>query len=122
MLIGAELSGTSNSLVSLSDLTTNLAKLTLNTSMFKKSKKSSDKVPHTYFIKRKTEPTSLIKGIKYHIKIPSVISPSDSQARCSKPSKQKAWSMSHEIVNCPKNLRSNRKQRIANKQSTEPTE
>ncbi|GKA53742.1 hypothetical protein Tco_0747057 [Tanacetum coccineum] len=59
MLIGAELSGTSNSLVSLSDLTTNLAKLTLNTSMSKKSKKSSDKVPQAYFIKKKTEPMSL---------------------------------------------------------------
>ncbi|GJW02742.1 hypothetical protein Tco_1561598 [Tanacetum coccineum] len=51
-LIGAEPSCTSNNLISLSDLTTNMAKLTLNTATSKKSKKSSDKVPHTYVVKK----------------------------------------------------------------------
>ncbi|GJR89557.1 retrovirus-related pol polyprotein from transposon TNT 1-94 [Tanacetum coccineum] len=84
-LIGAEPSGTSNSLISLSDLTSNMAELTLNNT-FKKSKKSSDKVSQTYVMK-KTEP----KGIKDHIKIPSVTSPSGSQASSYKPSKQKDY-------------------------------
>ncbi|GJS77797.1 retrovirus-related pol polyprotein from transposon TNT 1-94 [Tanacetum coccineum] len=84
-LIGAEPSGTSNSLISLSDLTSNMAELTLNNT-FKKSKKSSDKVSQTYVMK-KTEP----KGIKDHIKIPSVTSSSGSQASSSKPSKQKDY-------------------------------
>ncbi|GJZ77925.1 retrovirus-related pol polyprotein from transposon TNT 1-94 [Tanacetum coccineum] len=80
-------------------------------------KKSSDKVSQTYVIK-KTES----KGIKDHIKIHSLTSSSGSQASSSKPSKQKVWSIAYKIVDYPKNLRNNRKQRIANKQSTEPTE
>ncbi|GJV86461.1 retrovirus-related pol polyprotein from transposon TNT 1-94 [Tanacetum coccineum] len=76
-LIEAESSGSSTNLISLSDLTTNMAELTLNTSS-KKNKKSSDKVSQTY-------------GIKDHIKIPSVTSSSDSQASNYKRSKQKAW-------------------------------
>ncbi|GJW99697.1 retrovirus-related pol polyprotein from transposon TNT 1-94 [Tanacetum coccineum] len=87
-LIGAEPSGTSNSLISLSDLTSNMAKLTLNNSS-KRSKKSSVKVSQTYVIK-KTEPKE-VKGIKDHIKIPSVTSSSGSQASSSMPSKQKDY-------------------------------
>ncbi|GKC72453.1 hypothetical protein Tco_1118336 [Tanacetum coccineum] len=114
-LIRAEPFGISNNLISLSDLTSNMAELTLNTSS-KKSKKSSDKVSQTYVIKKKTEPKlpnvqiscsdkkvdssteqllltlmEEVKGIKDHIKIPYVTSSSGSQASSSKPSKQKVW-------------------------------
>ncbi|GJW82261.1 retrovirus-related pol polyprotein from transposon TNT 1-94 [Tanacetum coccineum] len=44
-LVEAESSGTSNNLISLSDLTTNMAELTLNTASSKKSNKSAKKVP-----------------------------------------------------------------------------
>ncbi|GJT31949.1 hypothetical protein Tco_0922368 [Tanacetum coccineum] len=113
-LIRAEPSGTSNSLISLSELTSNMAELTLNNSS-KRSKKSSVKVSQTYVIK-KTEPKvqtvqiscskkkvspsmkqllltlmEEVKGIKDHIKIPSVTSSSGSQASSSMPSKQKVW-------------------------------
>ncbi|GJV19918.1 hypothetical protein Tco_1368938 [Tanacetum coccineum] len=54
-LIGAEPTGTSNSLISLTDLT-------LNTTVLKKAKQTSDKVSPTYVIKKKTE-----------IKAPSVL-------------------------------------------------
>ncbi|GKB35743.1 hypothetical protein Tco_0880685, partial [Tanacetum coccineum] len=50
-LIGTKLSGTSNSLISLSDLTSNMAELTLNNSL-KRSKKSFVKVLQTYVIKK----------------------------------------------------------------------
>ncbi|GJV86466.1 retrovirus-related pol polyprotein from transposon TNT 1-94 [Tanacetum coccineum] len=88
-LIRAEPSSSSTNLISLSDLTANMAKLTLNTSS-KKNKKSSDKADSS------TEQLLLnlmeeVKGIKDHIKILSVTSSSDSQASNSKPSKQKAW-------------------------------
>ncbi|GKA18057.1 retrovirus-related pol polyprotein from transposon TNT 1-94 [Tanacetum coccineum] len=213
-VIEAESFCTSNSLISLLDLTSNMAELTLNNTS-KKSKKSFDKVSQTYVMK-KTEPKE-VKGIKDHIKIPSITSSSGSQASSSKPSKQKVWygpcihcglknhlfddyysktkcstrgsnnhltkehteqtavkrtlnklknqpplkptpkktfrmsnpsseckyhgsnkhhpdncefypgceicgSIAHEITDYPKNLRNNRKQRIANKQSTKPTE
>ncbi|GJY18012.1 hypothetical protein Tco_0389503 [Tanacetum coccineum] len=55
-LIGAEPSGTSNSLISLADLTINMVELTLNIATFKKSKQSSSKVPQSYVIKKKAEP------------------------------------------------------------------
>nr|GEV68089.1 retrovirus-related Pol polyprotein from transposon TNT 1-94 [Tanacetum cinerariifolium] len=54
-LTGVEPSGASKSLISLSDLTANMAELTLNTTS-KKVKKSSDKISQTYVIKKKTEP------------------------------------------------------------------
>ncbi|GKC59812.1 hypothetical protein Tco_1087410, partial [Tanacetum coccineum] len=54
-LIGAEPTGTSNNLISLADLT-------LNTTVPKKAKQTSDKVSPTYVIKRRTE-----------IKAPSVL-------------------------------------------------
>nr|GEY13057.1 hypothetical protein [Tanacetum cinerariifolium] len=103
-------------LISLTDLTTNMAELTLNTATSKKSKQLSDKVSQTYVIKKKTKPKSPVvqisgtdkkadssteqllltlmeevKGLKDHIKIPSGTCPSESQASGSKPSKQKAW-------------------------------
>ncbi|GJT45647.1 retrovirus-related pol polyprotein from transposon TNT 1-94 [Tanacetum coccineum] len=53
-LTGAEPSGASKSLISLSDLTANMADLTLNTAS-KEIKKSSNKVSQTYVIKKKTE-------------------------------------------------------------------
>ncbi|GKF78131.1 hypothetical protein Tco_0230601, partial [Tanacetum coccineum] len=57
-LTGAEPSDASKSLISLSDLTTNMADLTLNTAS-KKIKKSFDKVSKSYVIKKKTEPKHL---------------------------------------------------------------
>ncbi|GJU58296.1 hypothetical protein Tco_1236062 [Tanacetum coccineum] len=78
-LIRAKPSSSLNSLVSLSDLTSNMTNLTLNSSMNVNS--STEQLLLT--------PIEEIKGIKYH-KIPSVISSSDSQASSYKPSKQKA--------------------------------
>ncbi|GJZ93633.1 hypothetical protein Tco_0665836, partial [Tanacetum coccineum] len=108
-LIGAELAGTSNSLISLADLTSNMAELTLNTFVSKKKKQTSDKVFPVYVIKKKTKnksPTVLescfdknadssieqllltlmkeVKGLKKQIKIPSGTSPSNSQSRLPK--------------------------------------
>nr|GEU92977.1 uncharacterized mitochondrial protein AtMg00810-like [Tanacetum cinerariifolium] len=54
-LTGAEPSGTSKSLISLSGLTANMANLTLNIAS-KRIKNSSDKVSQAYVIKKKTEP------------------------------------------------------------------
>ncbi|GJY74866.1 hypothetical protein Tco_0479297 [Tanacetum coccineum] len=51
-LIGAEPTNTSNSLISLADLTSNMAVLTLNTSVSKKNKQTSDKVSPAYVIKK----------------------------------------------------------------------
>ncbi|GJY37250.1 retrovirus-related pol polyprotein from transposon TNT 1-94 [Tanacetum coccineum] len=53
-LSGTDPSGASKSLMSLSDLTANMADLTLNTAS-KEIKKSSNKVSQTYVIKKKTE-------------------------------------------------------------------
>ncbi|GKE17891.1 retrovirus-related pol polyprotein from transposon TNT 1-94 [Tanacetum coccineum] len=114
-LIGADPSGASKSLMSLSDLTSNMADLTLNTA-FKEMKKSSNKVSQTYVIKKKTEskhPTvqsscpdknallsteqllltlmEEVKGIKNQIVIPSYTSLAVSQACSSKNPKQKVW-------------------------------
>ncbi|GKG54623.1 hypothetical protein Tco_0560278, partial [Tanacetum coccineum] len=50
-LIGAEPAGTSNSLISLADLTLNMADLKLNTFVPKKTKPTSDKVSPTHAIK-----------------------------------------------------------------------
>ncbi|GJV38550.1 hypothetical protein Tco_1411027 [Tanacetum coccineum] len=119
--------------------------LTLNTAS-KEIKKSSNKVSQTYVIKKRieskhpaiqnscpdknalpsTEQLLLtlmeeVKGIKKQILIPSDTSSSVSQACSSKTPKKKEWSIAHEIADCPKNLRNNRKKRIAIKQS-EPTE
>ncbi|GJZ75311.1 hypothetical protein Tco_0639776 [Tanacetum coccineum] len=108
-------SGASKSLISLSDLTANMANLTLNTA-FKEIKKSSNKVSQTYVIKKRTESKhpavqnscpnknvvlsteqllltlmEEVKGIKKHILIPSNTSSSVSQACSSKTPKQKVW-------------------------------
>nr|GEU69089.1 retrovirus-related Pol polyprotein from transposon TNT 1-94 [Tanacetum cinerariifolium] len=53
-LIGDEPAGTSNSLISLADLTLNMADLTLNTYVPRKTKPTSDKVSPTHAIKKRT--------------------------------------------------------------------
>ncbi|GJZ24009.1 retrovirus-related pol polyprotein from transposon TNT 1-94 [Tanacetum coccineum] len=112
-LTGADPSGASKSLISLSDLTANMADLTLNTAS-KEIKKSSNKVSQTYVIKKRTEskhpaiqnsypdkndlPSTEqllltlmkeVKGIKKQILIPSDTSSSVSQACSSNTPKQK---------------------------------
>ncbi|GJU01713.1 hypothetical protein Tco_1112051 [Tanacetum coccineum] len=114
-LTGADPSGASKSLISLSDLTANMADLTLNTAS-KEIKKSSNKVSQTYVIKKRTEskhpavqnscpdknalPSTEqllltlmeeVKGIKKQILIPSNTSSLVSQACSSKAPKQKVW-------------------------------
>ncbi|GJS34985.1 hypothetical protein Tco_0533367, partial [Tanacetum coccineum] len=115
-LIGAAPAGTSDSLISLVDLTLNMADLTLNTSVPKKTKPTSVNVSSAYVIKKKIENKSLavpescsdkkvdlsteqllltlmeeVKGLKKQIDIPSGTSPSKSQSSSSKPTKQKTW-------------------------------
>ncbi|GKD88270.1 retrovirus-related pol polyprotein from transposon TNT 1-94 [Tanacetum coccineum] len=112
-LTGADPSSASESLISLCDLTANMADLTLNTAS-KEIKKSSNKVSQTYVIKKRTEskhpavqnscpdknalPSTKqllltlmeeVKGIKKQIMIPSDTSSSVSQACSSKTPKQK---------------------------------
>ncbi|GJQ90869.1 hypothetical protein Tco_0002008 [Tanacetum coccineum] len=112
-MTGADLSGASKSLISLFDLTTNMANLTLNTDS-KEIKKSSNKVSQTYVIKKRTESKNPavqnscpdknalpsteqllltlieeVKGIKKQILIPSDTSSLVSQACSSKTHKQK---------------------------------
>ncbi|GJV52315.1 retrovirus-related pol polyprotein from transposon TNT 1-94 [Tanacetum coccineum] len=112
-LIGAAPTGTSGSLISLTDLTFNMADLSL-THVPKKTKPSV-KVSPTYVIKKKTKsklPVVLelcpdkkadssteqllltlmeeVKGLKKQIEIPSGTSPSNSQSS-SKSTKQKNW-------------------------------
>ncbi|GKD44709.1 hypothetical protein Tco_1269354, partial [Tanacetum coccineum] len=111
-LIGASPSGTSESLISLSDLTLNMADLTLDTLDPKKTRPSV-KVSPAYVIKKKikkslaglkpcsdkkadlsTEQLLLtliedVKGLKRQIEIPSSTPPSSSQPSSSKASKQK---------------------------------
>ncbi|GJT93318.1 retrovirus-related pol polyprotein from transposon TNT 1-94 [Tanacetum coccineum] len=107
--------GASKSLISLSDLTANMADLTLNTAS-KEIKNSSNKVSQTYVIKKMTEskhpvvqnscpdknalPSTEqllltlmeeVKGIKKQILIPSDISSSVSRACRSKTPNQKVW-------------------------------
>ncbi|GKA00099.1 hypothetical protein Tco_0672649 [Tanacetum coccineum] len=112
---GKDPSGASKSLISLFDLTTNMADLTLNTTS-KEIKKSSNKVSQTYVIKKRTkskhpavqnsclDKNSLpsteqllltlmeeVKGVKKQILIPSYTSSSVSQACSSKTPKQKDY-------------------------------
>ncbi|GKD88330.1 hypothetical protein Tco_1363837, partial [Tanacetum coccineum] len=113
-LIGAAPSGTLERLISLSDLTLNMADLTLDTPDPKKTIPSV-KVSPTYVIKKKTEksPTGPkpcsdkkadssteqllltlmeeVKGLKRQIEIPSGTPPSSTQPSSSKASKQKSW-------------------------------
>ncbi|GJW75061.1 hypothetical protein Tco_0134431 [Tanacetum coccineum] len=115
-LIGANLTSTSNNLISLADLTLNMTGLTLNTIVPKKTKQTSNKVSPAYVIKKETEikPPSVlescsdkkagssteqlfltlmdeVKGLKEQIKTPSGTSPSVSQSSCLKSTKQKTW-------------------------------
>ncbi|GJZ27153.1 putative ribonuclease H-like domain-containing protein [Tanacetum coccineum] len=106
-LIGATPSGTPESLISLSDLTLNMADLTLDSSSSipKKTRPTSVKVSYTYIIKKKTEKVpdvpkacfekkayssteqllltliEEVKGLKRQIEIPSGTPPSSSQPR-----------------------------------------
>ncbi|GJY09383.1 retrovirus-related pol polyprotein from transposon TNT 1-94 [Tanacetum coccineum] len=121
-LTGADPFGASKSLISLSDLTTNMADLTLNTAS-KEIKKSSNKVSQTYVIKKRTESKHLavqnscpdknalpsteqllltlmeeVKGIKKQILIPSNTSSSVSQACSSKTPKQKVCGCSRHMT------------------------
>ncbi|GJR02442.1 hypothetical protein Tco_0525426 [Tanacetum coccineum] len=114
-LIGAKSTGTSNSLISLNGLTLNMADLTLNITVPKKAKQSSDKVSLAYVINKKTKikpsyvPESCfdkkadsftekqllltlmdeVKGLKEKIKTPSDTSSSVSQSSSSKSTRQK---------------------------------
>ncbi|GJT25570.1 retrovirus-related pol polyprotein from transposon TNT 1-94 [Tanacetum coccineum] len=108
-LIGAEPTSTSNNLISLADLTSDIAELTLNTFVSKKKKQTFDKVSHAYVIKKRTKHKSLaipkscsdqkansstekllltlmegVKGLKKQIEIPSSTSSSNSQSRLAK--------------------------------------
>ncbi|GKC19730.1 retrovirus-related pol polyprotein from transposon TNT 1-94, partial [Tanacetum coccineum] len=121
-LTEADPSGASKSLISLSDLTANMADLTLNTAS-KEIKKSSNKVSQTYVIKKMTEskhpavqnsclnknglPSTKqllltiieeVKGIKNQILIPSDTSSSVSQACSSKTPKQKVCGCSRHMT------------------------
>ncbi|GKF54992.1 hypothetical protein Tco_0165332, partial [Tanacetum coccineum] len=112
-LTGAEPSGMSDSLISLSDLATNMSELTLNSASSKGNKKTSDKVSKSYAVKKKVVPVPSevhascsdkksdssmeqllltlieeVKGIIDHIKIPYFTSPSTSQTSNNQPSKK----------------------------------
>nr|GEX96703.1 reverse transcriptase domain-containing protein [Tanacetum cinerariifolium] len=81
-LIGAELADTSNSLISLANLTLNL---TLNTSIPKKTKPTPDKVSHSYAIKKKTK----TKPHVVPVHLPKKKTDSSTETRSSKSSKGK---------------------------------
>ncbi|GJU12034.1 retrovirus-related pol polyprotein from transposon TNT 1-94 [Tanacetum coccineum] len=89
-LIGASPSSTSESLISLSDLTLNMADLTLDTPVPKKTR-SYVKVSPAYVIKKKIKKSPAVKGLKRKIEIPSGTPPSSSQPSSSKATKQKTW-------------------------------
>ncbi|GJV57665.1 hypothetical protein Tco_1458670 [Tanacetum coccineum] len=113
-LIGAAPFSTLESLISLSDLTLNMADLTLDTPDPKKTRPSI-KVSHAYVIKNKTEKSLVspkpcfdkkadssteqllltlmkeVKVLKRQIEIPLGTPPSNSQPSSSKVSKQKTW-------------------------------
>ncbi|GJU53623.1 hypothetical protein Tco_1227337 [Tanacetum coccineum] len=73
-LIRAKPIGTSNSLISLADLTLNMADLTLSTSIPKKTKPTSDKVSPAYVIKKQTEnKSSVVHGKKANSSIEQLL-------------------------------------------------
>ncbi|GJZ59044.1 retrovirus-related pol polyprotein from transposon TNT 1-94 [Tanacetum coccineum] len=166
-LIGDVPTGTSDSLISLSDLTLNIVDLTLNTSVPKKTKPTSVKVSQAYQLLLTL--MEEVKGLKRQIEIPSGTSPSITQSKqvtvkktliklkaqsSMNPSVKKApkipkpfkeckycgfndhhydnceyysgceigGSIAHEPADFPKKHPNNRKPRIANNQSTKPTE
>ncbi|GJY67967.1 ankyrin repeat-containing protein [Tanacetum coccineum] len=113
-LIGAKPVGTSNNVISLADLTLNMADLTLDISIPKRTNPTSDKVSPSHANKKNTETKSPVvpiphpekktdssdeqllltlieevKSLKEQIKVPSDNSPSVSQTRSSKSSKGK---------------------------------
>ncbi|GJS58759.1 hypothetical protein Tco_0653544 [Tanacetum coccineum] len=90
-LTGAELSVTLNSFISLADLTSNMADLTLNSTIYKKSKQPTNKKADSFIEKLLLTLMEEVKGLKEYIKVPLVISPSDSHASSSKPSKEKTF-------------------------------
>ncbi|GJY02643.1 retrovirus-related pol polyprotein from transposon TNT 1-94 [Tanacetum coccineum] len=117
-----------------------MADLTLDTCVPKKTRPTSNKVSPAYVNKRKTENKLLVilescsnkkadsstqqlllplmeevKGIKKKIEIPPGTSPSNSQCEV-------CGSVAHELADYPKKHPNIRRPRIANKQSTEPTE
>ncbi|GKC54582.1 retrovirus-related pol polyprotein from transposon TNT 1-94, partial [Tanacetum coccineum] len=113
-LIGASPFGNSESLISLSDLTLNMAEITLDTPDPKKTRPSVKVLP-TYVIKKKTEKSTTgpkpcsdkkadsstkqllltmmeeVKGLKRQIDNPSGTPTSSTQPSNSKASKQKTW-------------------------------
>ncbi|GJR30549.1 hypothetical protein Tco_1106781 [Tanacetum coccineum] len=112
MLIGVDPTGTSHSIISLADLTSNMAKVTLDTSVSKGDNQTSNKVSPAYVIKKKTNKTPTapksrsdkkaieqllltlmeeVKGLKRQIKIPSGTSPSITLSSSSKSTKRKTW-------------------------------
>nr|GEX61774.1 retrovirus-related Pol polyprotein from transposon TNT 1-94 [Tanacetum cinerariifolium] len=104
-LTGAEPSGASKSLISLSDLTANMADLTLNTTS-KRIKNSFDKVSQTYVIKKKSEhklPTVQMSCLDKNA-LPSteqlLLTLMEEVKGC-----EICGSIAHEIYDCPKNLR-----------------
>ncbi|GJY53054.1 retrovirus-related pol polyprotein from transposon TNT 1-94 [Tanacetum coccineum] len=88
-LIGAAPTGTSNSLISLSNLTLNMADLILNTSVPKKTKPTSDKKADLSAEQLLLTLMDEVKSLKEKIKVPSENSPSVSQTGSSKSSKGK---------------------------------
>ncbi|GKB83546.1 retrovirus-related pol polyprotein from transposon TNT 1-94 [Tanacetum coccineum] len=123
-LIGAAPSGTSKSLISLSDLTLNMADLTLDTPIPKKTRPSVNVSP-TYVIKKKTE--------KSHA-VPKLCSDKKPFKECKYcgfndhhsyhyefyPGCEVCGSIAHEPSDCPKKHPNFRRPRIANRQP-EPT-
>ncbi|GKA20529.1 putative RNA-directed DNA polymerase [Tanacetum coccineum] len=86
-LIEAVPSGTLESLISLSDLTLNMADLTLDTPVPKKTRASADSSTKQLLLTLMEK----VKGLKRKIKIPSSTPPSSSQPSSSKATKQKTW-------------------------------
>ncbi|GKD38713.1 hypothetical protein Tco_1258920 [Tanacetum coccineum] len=64
-MIGADPTSTLNSLISFADLTSNMADLTLDISILKKTRATSVKVSPGYVIKRKTKNKSLVVSESY---------------------------------------------------------
>ncbi|GJZ07388.1 RNA-directed DNA polymerase, eukaryota [Tanacetum coccineum] len=88
-LIGAAPAGTSDSLISLSDLTLNMADLTLNTYLSPES--CSDKKADSSTEQLLLTLIEEVKDLKKQIEIPSSTYPSNSQSSSSKSTKQKTW-------------------------------
>ncbi|GJR88725.1 retrovirus-related pol polyprotein from transposon TNT 1-94 [Tanacetum coccineum] len=112
-LIGVEPASTSNSLISLADLTLNMADLTLDTSVLKKTTQSSvNPSPKKALMILKPFKECKYYGFNDHY-----------SNNCEYyPGCEVCDSIGHEPDDCPKKHLNSRKPRIANKRSTEPTE